>query len=147
MTLMRWDPWGDLAVLQRGLWEQAFGRRAGTDMLVVPTDVFRTDSGVSLRMELPGMDPQDVEITIADGRLTVSGERRTEEKAEEGNWVRRERSVGRFQRTFTLPEGIDPEKVTASFEHGVLQLEIPHAPERQVRKIAVGTTLTDGQQS
>ena len=147
MALVHWDPWHELATLQRDVnarWERAF---SGAGALVPPVDAYRTDSGLSVRMELPGMQPEDVEVSVADGRLKVSGERRVDEKIEEGRWVRRERAIGRFQRTFALPRGVDAESITASFENGILQLEIPHTPDQQPRKIAVTAAASDPQQA
>ncbi len=147
MALVHWDPWHELATLQRDVnarWERAF---SGAGALVPPVDAYRTDSGLSVRMELPGMQPEDVEVSVADGRLKVSGERRVDEKIEEGRWVRRERAIGRFQRTFALPRGVDADSITASFENGILRLEIPHTPDQQPRKIAVTAAASDPQQA
>ncbi|MGH8906363.1 MAG: Hsp20/alpha crystallin family protein [Egibacteraceae bacterium] len=80
-------------------------QREAMSAQVPPLDAYRTDAGLSVRMELPGMAQQDVGVSVADGRLTISGERRVDDKVEKASWVRRERSVGRFERTFTLPRG------------------------------------------
>lgn len=151
MALMRWDPWGELAVLQRDV-NELFGRTLGQPArraasLVPPIDAYRTEAGLVIRMELAGMRPEDVEISVADGQLTVSGERRFDEKIGEDQWVRRERAVGHFERAFTLPEGTDSAQITASFENGVLELVIPHPPERQPRKIRITAGQDAGQQT
>jgi HSP20 family protein len=139
MAVIRWDPWGELAALQRDV-NELFGRTTGgarRTPTVPPIDAYRTDAGLCVRMELPGMRPEDVDISVQEGQLVVSGEREFDQKIEEDRWVRRERSYGRFQRAFTLPEGTDADKITASFEHGMLQLDIPNPPERQPRKIQI----------
>lgn len=140
MAIVRWDPWGDLAALQRDV-NELFGRTFGMTRrtsMVPPVDAHRTETGLCVRMELPGMRLQDIEISVHDRQLVVSGEREAEEKIEEERWVRRERSYGKFQRAFTLPEGVSADQITATFENGVLQLDIPNPPERQPRKIQIG---------
>ena len=92
------------------------------------------------------MRPEDVDISVAEGQLTVSGERRFDDKVNEDQWVRRERAIGRFERGFTLPKGTEASQITASFENGVLELMIPHPPERQPRKIQISATQSAGQQ-
>ncbi|MGH3921756.1 MAG: Hsp20/alpha crystallin family protein [Pseudonocardiaceae bacterium] len=161
MALIRWDPWTELAALQRDV-NDLFGRTPSTTRrapVAPPIDAYQTEWGLRVRMELPGIRPEDIDISVHDRQLVVSGERDTEDKVEEGQWVRRERSYGWFQRAFMLPEGVHADEIKASFEHGVLQLDIPNPPERQPRKIQIGgqpatqqtvdvteTTPTSGQQ-
>jgi HSP20 family protein len=151
MAVVRWDPWGELAVLQRDV-NELFGRTFGqptrrTASLVPPIDAYRTEAGLVIQMELAGMRPDDVEISVAEGQLTVSGTRRLDDKIQDDQWIRRERAVGQFERGFTLPEGTDPAQITASFENGVLELTIPHPPERQPRKIQISASQPAGQQA
>lgn len=89
-----------------------------------------------VRMDLPGLRPQDVDVSVEEGMLTVSGERPTED-AQEDAWVRRERPTGYFERSFSLPEGTDAERITAAFNNGVLELRIPHPPERKPHKVRI----------
>ncbi len=140
MAVARWDPWGELALLQRDM-NSLLGRSATrrADALIPPMDVVRTTEGLTVRVELPGMRPDDVDISVNDGMLTISGERKLEGGVSEDAWVHRERPVGRFERTFSLTKGIDPESITASFDAGVLELHIPAPPERRPHKIQIGT--------
>jgi HSP20 family protein len=140
MAVLRWDPWGELAALQRDvndMWSRFGQQSRRAESLVPPIDAYQSETGLHVRMELAGVRPDDVEISVADGQLTVAGERGLDEKIEEDRWVRRERAVGRFERSFTLPRGTDADAITASFENGVLELTIPHPPERQPRKISI----------
>ncbi|MGH8902673.1 MAG: Hsp20/alpha crystallin family protein [Egibacteraceae bacterium] len=114
--------------------------------MVPPVDAYRTETGLCVRMELPGMRLEDINVSVHDNQLVVSGERETEKKVEEERWVRRERSYGRFQRGFMLPKGIDASQVTATFENGVLELDIPNPPERQPQKIRIGGGQYAGQE-
>lgn len=145
MAVMRWDPWGELAALQQDV-NQLFGRSPqgnqargmlGTRGFVPPIDAFTTDDGLVVRMELPGMKPDDVEIAVQDGVLSVKGERFADVDVKDDNWLRRERFTGAFERSFTLPEGTDADAIAASFDYGVLELRIPHPPEQQPRRITI----------
>ena len=140
MAVMRWDPWGEIAALQRDM-NQLFGRATSGSTtrgaFVPPIDAFTTDEGLIVRMELPGMAPDDVDISVQDGVLTVAGERFTDVDVKDDDWLRRERFLGRFERSFTLPEGTDPDSISASFDLGLLELRIPHPPEQQPRRIKI----------
>lgn len=143
MAVVRWDPWGELAALQRDVGElfqrtgPETGRVAGG--LVPPIDAFRTDEGLVVRLELPGMTGDDVDVSVDEGTLTISGERRLDDAVAEDQWVRRERPIGSFQRSFSLPEGTDASKIAAAFDNGLLELRIPHPPERRPHRIPVGS--------
>lgn len=137
MAVLRWDPWGELAALQRDV-NELFGRTTGrTTGLVPPIDAFNTSEALLVRVELPGMQSGDVEVSVNDGMLTVSGERKLDADISEDAWVRRERPVGRFERSFTLPEGTDPSGIEASFDAGLLELRIPHPPQRRPHKVEI----------
>lgn len=140
MVLSQWDPWSELASLQRDV-QELFGRtsqgtrRSGS---VVPAmDAFRTPDGLVIRMEMPGLSSDDVDVHVERGVLTVSGERKQDVEVNEGEWLRRERSVGRFTRSVTLPEGVDPQGIQASFTNGLLELRVPQSPEQKARRIPV----------
>jgi HSP20 family protein len=130
MSISRWDPWSELAAMQRDLVRSSSAWQPAAD-------VFRTDEAFVVRLDVPGVREQELSVQTEDGKLVVSAERSIEPAVERENWVRRERATGQFTRTFTLPEGADPEKITAKLEWGVLELRIPHAPERQPRQIPV----------
>lgn len=141
MATLRWDPWGEVAMLQRdvdrllGRGAQPSGRTSGS--LVPPMDAFREGDGFTVRVELPGMRPEDVDVTANDGVLTIAGERKLDAGISEESWIRRERAVGRFERSLSLPEGTDPSGIRASFDNGVLQLHVPHPPQRRPHRIEV----------
>ena len=136
----RWDPWGEVALLQRDV-NQLLGRTMGrrAEALIPPMDVFRTAEGLTVRLELPGMGAGDVDVAVNDGMLTVSGERKLDAGVADDAWVHRERPVGRFERSFGLPKGTDPEAISASFDAGVLELHVPAPPERRPHKIEVAS--------
>ncbi|MBA2529920.1 MAG: Hsp20/alpha crystallin family protein [Euzebyales bacterium] len=86
---------------------------------------------------MPGLDRGDVDVAVNEGMLTISGERKVDADVPEDAWVRRERAVGGFERSFSLPEGTDPSAISASFDRGLLELHLPHPPERRPRKIEI----------
>jgi len=108
-----------------------------------PADVVESADGVRVTIEAPGFDPDDLNVTVDSGMLYVSGERRAEQEVERPRYRMTERQFGRFQRSFLLPEGADPDAVQAKYEHGVLTIDVPrkeHARPRRV-KITAGSTL------
>ncbi|MGH3664751.1 MAG: Hsp20/alpha crystallin family protein [Egibacteraceae bacterium] len=138
MAVLRWDPWGDLAALQRDV-NELFGRTSTRSGGLVPLiDAYRTGEALVVRVELPGLRPEDVDVSVNDGMLTIGGERKLDADVAEDAWIRRERAVGRFERSFTLPEGTDPGGIQASFDAGLLELRIPHPPERRPHKVPIG---------
>lgn len=139
MAVVRWDPWGELASLQRDV-QELFGRtsserRAGG--LIPPMDAYRTDDGLVVRFELPGLTEDQVEVNFQKGVLTVSGERPADADVQEGAWLRRERPVGSFSRSITLSDSVDASGITASFANGLLELRIPAAADQGTHRIPI----------
>ena len=100
-------------------------------------DLVEADDHYVLRADLPGMDEKNVSIEINDNVLTVSGERRDEQEQSRRGWHRVERSFGRFTRSLTLPEGIDPDAISAGFDKGVLSITVPKPEERKPRRVQI----------
>ena len=100
-------------------------------------DLVETETEFVLRADLPGLSDEDVSIEVEDNVLTISGERKAEHEERKEGYYRVERSFGRFSRSLTLPEGVDPEAVKASFEHGVLEVHVPKPEARKPRKVAI----------
>jgi HSP20 family protein len=90
-----------------------------------------------LRADLPGLSEKDVNIELEDNVLTISGQRKAEHEDRKEGYYRVERSSGSFSRSLTLPEGVDPEKVTARFDKGVLEVRIPKPEQRKPRKVTI----------
>ena len=106
----------------------------------VPTDVFHTDEGLVIRMDLPDVNADDIEITMQENVLLVNGSRRFPYEADKVRFVRRGTFYGEFTQRISLGKGLDVEKISADYENGVLELKIPYAEEVQPKKIAVNTT-------
>lgn len=122
--------------------ERLFGSLTGpggfTGTGVFPAlNVTETGDAVLVRAELPGVDPDDLEITVEDNTLTLAGERKIAEEGAQAGYHRREREGGRFRRSVQVPTRIEGDRVRASYEHGILTIEMPKAPEARPRQIAV----------
>ena len=147
MAVLRWDPWGELATMQRDMQDlvgrRGFGPRDG-GTFVPAIDAYRDDQGMVVRLELPGMSTEDIDVQIEEGVLTVRGERRFDNEIEDDAWIRRERRYGQFERSFTLPEGTDVDSISADMNNGVLEINVPHPPERQPRRIEVASGKQSG---
>jgi HSP20 family protein len=149
MTVVRWEPLRELGSLQNEvnrLFNSVFdaphpggGNGGGTMRRWMPAmDLVETDDNFVLRADLPGMSEEDIKIEFEDGTLTVSGERKAEHENKNEGYYRVERAVGAFSRSLTLPQGVDPESVTANFDRGVLEVRIPKPEQRKPRRIEIG---------
>lgn len=100
-------------------------------------DIIETPENLQVKAELPGVDPKDIEISVVGDTLMIKGEKLTRKEDKGGNWHRRERTWGKFQRAVTLPMAIDEEHVEAVEEAGVLTIMLPKAEIAQPRRIEV----------
>ena len=101
----------------------------------VPVDIKETEDQYLFRFDIPGVNKEDIDIELHGNRLSVSGERKTESEDERQGYYRTERSFGKFQRSFQLPEGFDGDKVEADYKDGILELKVGKQPELKPRKI------------
>jgi len=108
-------------------------------------DLVESDDHFVLKADLPGLGEDDVSIEIRDNALTISGERKSEQEHTERGWYRVERSTGRFSRSLTLPEGVDPDGVMAEFDKGVLEVRIPKPEQRKPRRVQIKAGGDNGQ--
>jgi HSP20 family protein len=147
MALVRWAPVRELDTLQAEMnrvFDGFFGSQSGGDRArrwLPAMDLVETKDHLVLRVDLPGMSEDDVSIEIKDGVLTVSGERQTERSGEEEGYYRFERAFGSFARSLSLPEGIDPDKVSAEFDRGVLEVRIPKPEESKPHRVSIASDV------
>jgi HSP20 family protein len=145
MAIVRWEPLREIASLQNEVnrlfgtvFDAPAGGNGGTLRRWMPAmDLVETDDHFVLRADLPGLSEADVNIEVEDSVLTVSGERRSEHESTKEGYHRVERAFGAFSRSLTLPEGVDAEAVSASFDRGVLEVRIPKPEERKPRRVAI----------
>jgi HSP20 family protein len=132
-----------------GFWRSSFRmpsfdvapvRRGQATFAAMPAvDVSETDKAYEITAELPGMDEKNVEVKLANGILTIKGEKQDEKEEKKKDYYMRERSFGSFERTFAVPDGVDSDKIEAGFRNGVLSVTLPKSVEAQKaeKKIAV----------
>lgn len=130
--VLKWQPFGLLSQLDREFDElvrRSFGESAGSPSGFVPAlEVLREGDDVVVRLELPGVDVErDVQVTVHDGQLTITGERKAAESGSRDGVVVREVRYGTFRRSLALPDGVDAAQVTAGYDAGILTVRIPGA--------------------
>ena len=132
MYMTTFDPFG------RDLYRQfdRLARRTAFGPAAMPLDVVRHDGDVTLRFDVPGSDPDSIEVTVDRGILTISG-KREEERTENDKFFVRERTMGTFTRRMRLPESLNAEAVEASYANGVLEVRIPVLEQAKPRKVEV----------
>ena len=148
MTIARFTPLNDIVSLRDAmdrLFEESFIRPNGWNghaagHLAVPVDLWETKDSFQLRADVPGVTPEQLEINATSDGISIAGEVKAPNNMEQDGWLRQERRVGKFQRSFTLPVAIDPTKVEATFDNGVLQLVLPKAENVKPRMIKVNAT-------
>jgi HSP20 family protein len=140
-TITRWEPFAELADM-RSRFDRLFGDLVdGRDREWMPAvDMIRDNGNLVVRAEVPGIKPEEIDIKVDAGMLTISGkhEEATEEKDKE--YVRRERRYGAFSRTMALPEGVDPKKIKATTTDGVLEIKVPLPKEAVTEPVSITPT-------
>jgi HSP20 family protein len=146
MALVRWEPVRELNSLQQEmnrLFSSFFdtptaGNGASHARRWIPAmDLVETDEHYVLTADLPGLSQEDINLEFDGDVLTLSGERKSEHTERKEGFYRLERAAGSFSRSLTLPEGIDPEAVKATFDKGVLEVRIPKPEQRKPKKVAI----------
>ncbi|MBI4161661.1 MAG: Hsp20/alpha crystallin family protein [Acidobacteria bacterium] len=136
MAAPKWDPFRDLLALKERmnrLFEDAIarfrfsGEGGDADLWSPPVDIYETDHEIVLVAELPGLRKGEIDVQVVDNELTIQGERRLEKDLHEENYHRIERSYGRFRRNFTLPVGVRKDRISATYDRGVLRVSLPKA--------------------
>ncbi len=151
-SMARWAPLDEMISLREAM-DQMFNdafigsqSRTGTQDRqsgwALPLDVMENDDNFVVRTSLPGVNPQDVDITVRDNVVTIQGETRQEPEAENQRYLMREHRYGRFYRSITLPVTVDGDKVQAEFRDGILTLTLPKAEQAKPKRISI---RSDGQ--
>jgi HSP20 family protein len=134
MAITRYSPMGEIMTFDRDL-DRLFGRLlsapieplVSTSAWVPRTDVIKRGEDLVVRAELPGLRPEDVDVSVTEGLLTIRGERREEKESEDKGYVIRESRFGTFERSVSIPTGVDSSAVNADFHDGVLEVTVPKA--------------------
>ena len=151
MAIVRWDPLGELTHLQDRInraFSDAYGRGSGpgrtdeglmaTGAWAPPVDIYQdANQELVLKAELPDVSPQDIELSVNNDTLTISGEKRVSNEVKEDQFHRMERRYGSFSRSFSLPSSVDATKISAEHRNGVLTVRLPAREEAKPRQIKV----------
>lgn len=146
MSLIKWTPFGDIDTLQREmnhLFEQFSPARREHlfgGSFVPAAELTETDEEIDLKIEVPGLTPEDIDVQVSAEAVSISGERRTEETREENGVTRSEFHYGRFQRIVPLPSRVQNTAVKAEYKDGILTLHLPkdEAEQKRVIKVPIG---------
>jgi HSP20 family protein len=141
MTMItRIDPFREFATFFGNFAEPNGKDKLTTGNFVPPVDVYEDEQNLTLKLEIPGVEESDLNVSVENETLTVQGERKFEKEEKEENFHRIERRYGSFSRTFKLPNTVDAEKVEASYEKGILKITLAKKAEAKPRQIKVGIT-------
>ncbi len=143
--ITQWEPRRDLGRFtneMERLFGDLMGRRTGQDPVATAAwapavDIRETKDILEVTVELPGIDPKSVEVTVDNGVLSIRGERTVEKSTEDTVYHRVERAYGAFERRFALPRSVDPDRIQASYRHGLLLLGVPKREEAKPRSVKV----------
>jgi len=150
-VITRWEPFREFSTLQdrlNRLFQQSVGESREealtTSSFAPAVDVYEDDHQVTLKIEVPGIDKEDIDVRLENNTLTLHGERKLEKEEKEENYRRVERQYGSFTRSFTLPQTVDAEGVSAQYDKGVLKIKLNKKAEAKPKqiKISVGSEKT-----
>lgn len=136
------SPFEEIEKLFEEAWKRPFSLfsslmprlKSETEVVAPAVDIYEEGDDLVLKAELPGLNKEDIEVKVTDDFITISGEKKKEEKVEEKNYYRYERSYGSFSRTFRLPIDVQTDKAKAKFENGVLEVRIPKTEEAKSKE-------------
>lgn len=146
MELVRWNPMRDMFSTRHRMnrlmndlfMPSPYFRRENSAWDWNPSvDIYNEDDSIVVKAELPGVDKDNINIDVKDRVLTLKGERSSDNEVKEDNYYRRERSFGKFERRFSLPENVNADDIKADYKDGVLRIEIPKPVEEQPKQITV----------
>ena len=151
-VLTRWEPFRELSTLQdriNRVFRDSYSAADRDDSLTTSSfapavDVYEDEHQVTLKIEVPGIDEKDIDVQVENHTLTVHGERKIEKEEKEENYRRVERHYGTFTRTFTLPQTVDTESVSATYDKGVLNIALPKKAEAKPKQIKVNVGAVNG---
>src|SRR3984893_13010808 len=150
MTILtRWEPLREFSAMQERmnrmnrLFRESYSPEGPEETLPTtsfarPVDIYEDEHTIALKMEVPGIDEKDIDVRLENNTLTVHGERKIEKEEKEENSRLVERQYGSITRTFTLPTSVDSEKVSATYDKGVLKIALPKKAEAKPKQIKVG---------
>ncbi len=150
MVLQRWDPFTEIRRMHDRFYRRWPGFTAVTDGAArdhwaIPLDVVQGEDSYEVRASLPGVKPEDIQVSVDHGVLTIKGRTQTEGERKEGDYVVRERRSGSFQRSLRLPDTVDADGAEPNFDNGVLTITLPKVESKRAKQltVTVGKSVED----
>lgn len=146
MTIIKWDPFGNVSTLQNRInrmFDEAFATNQSRQEDIVtnawkpPVDIFQDEQGIVIKAELPGVKKENISVDVKENILVLKGNRPIDTDVPEDRYYRRECVSGQFYRAFTLQEYVAPEKIQAAFKDGILEIKIPKPEEQKPTQVTV----------
>ncbi len=142
MVSQRWYPFTDI---KRDVFGRSWGRsrvfsaydRTNEKRWGIPLDVSKTEDSFIVEASLPGLEPEEIDVTLEDLLLTISAKTKTESEVAESEYLLKERRIGKFRRTLRLPRSVDADKARLSYANGVLTITLPHKEEEKTRRLQI----------
>ena len=140
MAIQVWDPYRDMRQMERAMdriWRGLGSWPGETERWNIPIDVIQKADEIVVEASLPGVKPEELDVSVEDNVLTLSAESSKETETQESGYLIRERSNGSFYRALRLPESVDTEKIHPVYQHGVLTITMPKAEEKKRKQIKI----------
>ena len=144
MAIVKYNPFRELRTMQDQMnrmldmaWNREFGEELKEGVWQPPVDIYEDEQSVIIKAEIPDVDQKDIDIRIENNTLSIRGERKHSSEVKKENYHRVERYFGHFQRSFSLPNSIDQEKVQAACDKGILTITLPKSEEKKPKQISV----------
>jgi HSP20 family protein len=141
MVLQRWEPFRELRQMEdtmNRLWRGFGGYHEGTEDWNIAIDVIQKPEEIVVKASLPGVKPEDIDVTVEDNVLSLKAQRTSETEETGASYLVRERTSGSYYRALRLPDTIDTGKIKCEYEHGILTIDLPRAEEKKPKRIKVG---------
>ena len=143
MTMQRFDPFAELRRMDAAfnrMWNPGVqAQDSAGGRWDIAMDVVQDGDDLIVRASLPGVDPDEIQVTLEDGLLTIEGETGSESEEQKGDYLLRERRFGRFHRALRLPSSVDAERAQPSYANGVLTITVPKQEAKKARKLQIKT--------
>ena len=136
MAVSRWDPFNEMVSLREQM-ERLIGRGGREEGWLPAIDVYDGRDELIVKAEVPGIEPDEIDLSVSENVLSLRGERRFEERNEDEGTYRVERRFGRFERSIALPPHCDADNIEATYENGVLEIRVPKVPAQEPRRLTV----------
>jgi HSP20 family protein len=140
MVLRRWEPFRELRQMQENmdrLWRSGGGEEENVENWAIPLDVVQEGDNIIIKASVPGVNPEDIDVSIENDVLTIKGQTKEEREHQEGNYLMRERRSGSFYRALRLPDTLDSDRAQPHYENGVLSITFPRMESKRAKRLQI----------